>query len=468
MDSRNRIGFLLSLSAVASGIYCIIANNNSMYNFLCLIPLVYAINMFWFTAELSRKKNYGVTFVFYASQILIYIRYVVTPFSMVFSDDLTLWGWGPDPSDKDMLFAEILMCLEICFVFFTQYAAIAKFCKKKYTARIQRLKEYEESRHERIGILCVYAVFACALVLYFQPERLIMDQYFSYSSGKATSKVAMNGAVEILAETFKKVFIILALIVCKRGYDKKNNKFFIVLAVVAVLLNMMMNSGSTRIHMVFAMLISLYFLNILFGKIPKVVYVVCGGVCLFAILNVSIVKFAYAIGNSNTPVKTVMAILMGQFQEYFAGPRLVGQMLNVSEIYGDSIGIGTFINDFTGSIPVVSNYVDQTNRINYYFNIYCGIKNQSLIAPMLGIGYCYFYPFPFFLTMFCEFLVIHLDYKMAATNRITYKYLYGYMGFSCAMCMGYNTQTIFAIFMTAFFPLLILFEINNKIRFKWK
>lgn len=468
MKSRNKLGFIMSFSAVVSGLYCYVENNNSMYNYLFLIPLVYALNMFWFTAELTRKKDYGVTFVFYVSQALIFIRYVVTPFSIVYSASFTSWGYGPDPSDKDMLIAEILMCLEICFVFLTQYLAIAKFCQKRYITKIQSRRSFEESKPERIGVLCAYAVFACVLVLYFQPERLIMDQYFSYSSGKATSKVAMEGVIEILAETFKKVFIILALIMCKRGYDKYKNQFFRVLAVLAILVNMMMNSGSTRIHMIFALLISLYFMNILFGKIPKAAYVICGGVCIFAVLNVSIVKFLYAIGDNKNPIRVVMTIFMGQFQDYFAGPRLVGQMLNVSKVYGDSIGIGTFINDFTGSIPFVSNYVDQTNRINYYFCRYCGVENQSLIAPMLGIGYSYCYAFPFFLTMLFEYFVISLDYKMAVTDRITYKYLFGYMGFICAMCMGYNTQIIYACFENTFIPLLILFVINDVVRVKWK
>ena len=468
MNSRNRLGFLFSFSAIVIGIYCFLANQNSMYNYLGLIPLVYAINMFWFTAELTKKRNYGLTFVFYLSQILIYIRYVITPFSTVFSADFTNWGWGPDPSDETMLLAEILMCLELCFVFLTQYVAIGKFSKNRYVNRIQQTKEWEAYKDEQIGVLCAFALFAGVVVLYVQPERLIMEQYFSYASGKATSKVALEGAIEILAESFKKVFIILALILCKRGYDRKQNKFYIVLASAAILLNMMMNSDSTRIRMIFALLISLYFLNTLFGKISKAVYIICVGICLLAIINVSLVKFSYMIGNSTNPVKAVISLFMSQFQDYFSGPRIVGQMINTSKVYGDSISIQTMINDFTGSIPVISNYVDQTNRINYYFNIYCGTRNQSLIAPMLGIGYSYCFVFPFFFTMLFEYYAIKLDYKMAATNRITYKYLYAYMGFNCAMCMGYSTQIIYGVFLSAFCPLIVLFMINNKIRFKWK
>lgn len=468
MVVRNRVGFLLSLLAVVTGIYCYIANDNSLYSYLCFIPLTYAVNILWFTDKVT-QKNYGVSFVFYVSQALIFIRYVVTPFSIVFAEGLSSWsGWGPDPSTKEMLIAEILMCIEMCLVFLTQYLAISKFSSKRYIAQLQHVRAYEAEKQERIGVLCIYAIFACVLVLALQPEKLIMEQYFSYSSGKAASKIAMEGAVEILAETFKKVFIILALILCKRGFDKKQSKVYIILAVIAILLNMMMNSGSTRIRMVFALLISLYFLNLLFGKIPKAVYIICGGVCIFAILNVSIVKFGYVIGNSNSPIKMVLSVFLGQFQDYFSGPRLVGQMLNMSKIYGDSIGIKTIINDFAGSVPVLANYVDQTNRINYYFNIYCGVKNQSLIAPMLGIGYCYCFAFPFFFTMIFEYFAIQLDYKMASTNRITYKYLYAYMGFNCAMCMGYSTQIIYGVFLSAFFPLLILFVINNKIRFKLK
>lgn len=454
-----------SFLAMAIAVYCIVANENHLYEYLYIIPAAYAVGLWIFGFLLQEKTIYKVSLVFYISQALMYIRYVITPFFTVFSAKYTSWGWGPDPTDGEMLCAELLMCLEAWLLLAVQFLAIRRFSKPNYLSKTLLPKNciYDESI-----LLIVYAIFACGLVLLVQPKLLIMDKYFGYSSTKnLVQAVPLQGLFVILADTFKKVFLIVALTICKKGYDRKKNKLFLVLAVLSVAVNMALNSGSTRIRMVFALILGVYFLNYVFGKIPRVFYVVGGALCLVSFVSVSLVKFSYAINESSTnPVVSIILVMSGQFQDYFAGPRLVGQMFGVHRVYGDSIGVSTFLNDFLGSVPFVSNFIDQTNRINYLFNIYCGITNQTLIAPVLGIGYCYFPCFPFFFSMIFEYFAIRLDYAMASTNRISYKYLYAYMGYLCAMCMGYSTQNIFAQFANAFVPLWVLFKVNDWLKLK--
>lgn len=458
---RRRLRAFAIISAFIISLYCMFVNDDDMYNYLFLIPMVYSISFFVFSVVVSKRDNYGLGLVYAISQVLIYIRYVLTPFFTVFSASFTSWGWGPDPSNGQMLFAELLMCGELCLILLVQYLTIHKFSRQRYLNRIK--KSY---RQESYWLLFFYAIFAVVLVLLVQPALLLMDNYFVYSGSTTVNEVSNAGFYVILADTFKKIFLIIALIICKRRYDRRKNKLYLLLAVAAVAINMALNTGGTRIRMVFALVLGVYFLHLIFGGIPKLFYLIGGVLCLISFLSVSTVKFSYALGNSIDPVLSVLSIMMGQFQDYFAGPRLVGQMLHVHKIYGDQIGLSTFINDFMGSVPVISNYVDQTNRINYYFNIYNHISNQTLIAPILGIGYCYFPFFPFIFSIMFEYFAIKLDYKMVATDRISYKYLYAYMGYVCAMCMGYSTQNIYAQFISAFIPLLILFKVNDKVRLR--
>ncbi len=452
------------LVSIIVSLYCGIANTDIMYDYIFLIPFAYTIGMIVFIVALNNKRIYGLKLIFYIAHTLIYIRYVVSPFFTVFTSEFTSWGWGPDPSYKQILMAEILMCIEIWFILLVQYVAIVKFSKRKYTNKIQYAKScnYEEN----ILLLLIFSIVAFAIVILVQPSLLVMDEYFIYTGEQKLNDVSMQGMFVILADTFKKVFIIISLIICKKGYDKKNNKVFLLLAVIAVAINMALNSGGTRIKMIFALILGAYFLHYIFGKIPKIFYVAGFLLCGISFISVSVVKFSYAIAGSYNPINDVLTIMLGQFQDYFAGPRLVGQMIDLNTIYEESIGISTFFNDFLGSVPILSNYIDQTNRINYYFNIYNHMRNQTLIAPILGIGYCYCPIFPFFFTMIFEYYVIKLDYCMAATNKITYKYLYAYMGYICAMCMGYSTQNIYAEFISTFVPLFIVFKINNTFKIR--
>jgi hypothetical protein len=339
------------------------------------------------------------------------------------------------------------------------YAAIKKYSRKHFR-RIINNNNYTVY-NERYALLVVYIIVAAVFVLSKQPALLLMDNYFIYTGNSDLNETSMPGMYVILSDTFKKVFLIVALIYCKKKYNKHRNKIYLLLAASSVAFNMALNTGGTRIRMVFALILGVYFLVYVFGKIPKILYIFGAVLCLVSFISVSTVKFSYAIGDSTNLVTAVLTIMSGQFQDYFAGPRLIGQMIEVHKIYGNRISISTFINDFTGSIPIISNSVNQADRINYYFNIYCNMNNQTLIAPVLGIGYCYCPAFPFFFSIIFEYFVIKLDYKMTITNQLTYKYLYAYMGYVCGMCMGYSTQNIYAQFVSAFIPLLVLFKLNN-------
>lgn len=448
-----------SISAFLIAYYCAFANNNSMYNFIFLIPLVYSFTYFFFSVSIEKRSVYGLNLVFIMSQVLIYVRYVLTPFFTIFSARFTSWGWGPDPSNSQMITATLLMCVEEILIFIVQYFAIRKFSQKKYIAKMDSSSAYDESYF----IIILFAIISYWVVFSIKPSLILGDLY----KGEETiEEIHYLGMYVILADVFKKVFLIIALIIFKKRYDKTGYKLYLLLAVAAVAVNMILNAGETRMRMVISLILGAYFLHYIFGDIPKIFYAAGIVLCGVAFISISTKKFSYAIGNTDTPVSSVLSVMLGQFQDYFAGPRLVGQMLNVSQVYKDSIGLSTFINDFTGSIPMISKYVDQTNRINYYFNIYCNMPNQTLIAPILGIGYCYFPFFPFAFTLLFEYLCIKLDYLMTATNKITKKYMYAYMGFLCAMCMGYSTQNIYGQFISGFVPLFLLFTLNDKVKLK--
>lgn len=451
------------LSAFIISIFCLLFNDDNSYVFIFLLPFFYSILGFIYFVSIHKIKTYNLDFVYTIAQVLIYIRYVLTPFFTVFSSYFTSWGWGPDPSRKDITIAIFLMCIEECLIFITYYYTIRWFSVK--TKKIISKQSHELSK-EKYWLILIYAVFALAIVLMFRPALLIRDSYFMYTNvttNASSDEGALSGMYTILAKTFKIVFLLVGLIICKRGYDKKNNSIFLVFAILAVVLNMALNTSGTRILMLFSLILGIYFLHYIFGKIPQIFYIAGGAVFLVSFISVSLVKFGWRIDDSSNAVKQLITVMMGQFQDYFAGPRLVAQMLNVHRQYADLINITTFFNDFLGSVPYLSNYIDQTNRINYYFNIYCGTLNQSLIAPILGIGYCYFPIFPFFLTIMFECFVIKLDFLMRTTVSVKFKYLYAYMGIICAMCMGYSTQNIYAEFVSTYIPLLVLFKVNDKL-----
>ena len=462
-----KLCLLSGISLVVSA-YCLLANSSDMYEYIFILPLLYSVVSALFFISIGSKRTYHLGLVYYFSIALIFVRYVITPFFTVYSNGLAQWGWGPDPSPQAMLQAIALMSLEEIAVFATLYIAIRHYSRIVPDALWhQKVDAYGE----HMGIIAIYGILAFLLTLAVKPALVLPANVNSDNvrtvAVRRAEDTAGSGIFVILGDTSKIVLFCVLLILCKRAYDRWNSGIFIFCAIVVVFFNVYFNISVTRMRIIFAVVIGLYFLNLLFKKIPITVYIIAVTICAVAFINISLFKFSYALNGTND-VQLMLATMTAQFQDYFAGPRLVGQMIDMYSVYHNQIGLSTFFNDFLGSTPFVSNYVDQTNRINYYFNIYNGIHNATLIAPVLGTGYCYFPPFPFFFTMLFEFFAIILDASMSSSSRISYRYLYAYMGYSCAMCMGYSTQNIFAFFVSAFIPLLILLKINDWLIVRFK
>lgn len=457
---------LLSFVSLMASVYCLLGNSSAMYEYIFLLPLTYSVVSALFFITLKSKRTYRLNVIFYLSNILVFIRYVVTPFFTVYSDGLVSWGWGPDPSSQAMLQAIVLMCLEEIAVFLTQSVAI-----RHYSRMIPDASRHHDidAHGEHLAVIGVYALLAFLLVLAVKPSQIMPADVNSDAvqtvAVRQAEDTAGSGLFVILGDTSKILLFCVLLILCKRAYDQRHSGFFVMLAIVVVLLNVYFNISVTRMRMVFAVIIGLYFLNLLFKKIPKIVYILAITICAIGFINISLFKFSYALHGSND-LQLMLAMMTAQFQDYFAGPRLVGQMIDMHSVLYNQIGLTTFVNDFLGSVPFIANYINQSDRINFYFNIYNNVRNSTLIAPVLGTGYCYFPPFPFFFTILFEFLAIKFDSLMGSTTRISYRYLYAYMGYCCAMCMGYSTQNIFAVFVSTFIPLLILLKINDWVVFR--
>lgn len=454
---------LLSCISLVASIYCLLGNSSDMYEYIFLLPLLYSIVSALFFISISSKRTYRLNLIYYFSNAVIFIRYVVTPFFTVYSDGLVSWGWGPDPSPKVMLQAIVLMCFEEVAVFVTLYVAIRHYSRVVSEGAQHRAVD---AYGEHLGVIGIYGILAFLLVLAVKPSQVLPADLNSDNvqtvATRQAEDTAGSGIFVILGDTSKIVLFCLLLILCKRAYDRWHSGFFVLCAIVVVLVNVYFNISITRMRMIFAVIVGLYFLNLLFRKIPKIVYVLAATICTVGFINISLFKFSYALNGTND-VQLMLATMTAQFQDYFAGPRLVGQMINMHSAYHNQIGLSTFVNDFLGSVPFVSNFIDQSDRINLYFNTYNNINNSTLIAPVLGTGFCYFPPFPFFFTMLFEFLAIKFDSLMGSTTRISYRYLYAYMGYCCSMCMGYSTQNIFAVFVSTFIPLLVLLKVNDWI-----
>ncbi len=246
--------------------------------------------------------------------------------------------------------------------------------------------------------MLIFAILGLPVVLIVSPNLVIPTNFFVISDDASganldNTDIPFQGMYVILANAVKVCLFIALLILCKKKYDRKRSLFYKLIAYLDIFLYLAFNTSTNRMTMIFILILGLYFIHSMFDGISLGVILGGGTIVLVSFISASLFKFKYVLGEHPSFGK-MMSMFAPQLQDYFAGPKLVGQMIDLKTNGMYTISFQTFINDFLGSVPFVSNSIDQSNRINEIFCLYNNVKNSTLIAPILGTGYCYFPFFP--------------------------------------------------------------------------
>lgn len=447
--------------SIAVSAYTLAFNENYNYNMLWILPFVY----FMFTSiffKIIRSINYNFGVVFIAANIIIFVRYVITPFSIVYLSAYEGLGFGPDPTKSSMDLAISLMAVELVAVYFVLVWAMLHYSKKKKNVKI-----LETSILSRKIVVTLFIIITFPLVILTNPDFLLPNSISSIGEGSENfDSLGLDGLFSLLVPMLRLTILLLILSVIKKYYDRNKNGILIIVAWVLVFSYLGMLISTSRWIIVFSSIVCMLIMAYMFPKTPKIFYMILISVTLVIFASISIYKFTWALDSSQNPYRDIINVLFGQFQEYFSGPRVVAQSFDMIKSFQHQISMSTFLNDFLGSVPLISNYIDQSNRINVYFNLYLSVGNVTHIIPMIGNGYAYFPYFPFVFMLIAQWLVVMFDYKSKYERNIEFKYIYTYMGLFFAMSMGFNVQIIFGNFLMYFLLPWILFYLNYKISVK--
>jgi len=453
-----------------SFIICLIvlySNVADGYEFLFCLPLFFSILLIlFFRMYFYPLYDYGIGF--WSVNIVMFIRYTITPLMIILSDNY--FGFGPNPT-KDYMYLAVFMMIYEMIIAFLVVRLTAQSCRESQR-KLYDFKPRSYTILKHYFLVGIFAAFA-GMVLIPYPQLLIPQEIFFLSEQytRVTIDATFSGALGIISKSFNIVLLLFALAIFKKMYDKKQSTVFVYLSGVAFLIFIGLNTGTSRWIILIWMLIAIVILTQLYprqGKLMRNIIVALG---FASIISISMYKFSWAIVNAEKPLIQIVSVMSSQFQDYFSGPRTVAQAIGMKEMFGTQISLSTLINDFIGSIPFISNYVNQSNRLNVYFNLYnyIPVGNTSLIVPMVGCGYAYLgLIFAPIFTAVCEFGAIKFDYAYRKERKVEFQIIYIYAAIMLSLCMGFNTQIVFGFFVTSFIPLWILFYCNKRFVLKKK
>jgi len=337
------------------------------------------------------------------------------PLMIVATDDI--WSYGPKPTSQSFVYAIIITVLEIFTLTFAKFLFFSKKVKK------QLPNLYTKWFTKNISIKSVLLILLLVFFIVTNRELLMPKDIFSERTFD-DDIISVKNSLAIVAKWIKLIGFPIISLFLYRFFNKKTAYY---LSIIAFVFFGYLQLGTSRWTLIFYSVISFLFLYKLFGNKIKKIAIPISVVLTFVVLSISIYKFSWAIQGSSTPFKDVILVMSGQFQQYFSGPTLIAQSIDITNYsaLSNKIGIETFINDYMGSVPLLSSAFDQSNRINYIFNEYIfGINtiNQTQIIPMSGMGYIYFGLFgsTIFVFMFTYFGLKLEEFATQSTDIINY------------------------------------------------
>ena len=466
MKKNTKIFFMLAdffiFSAVIVFIFLFIQFDWKSYS-LVLLPLFYVIFTYMYVYIVKKQKLLNNGIIFYFAFSVIYIRYVLGPLSIAFNKEVLT-----QQVLENLLFAVILMIIELLGVYIVFY-----FNQKINYKRNKYKNNFEKESIKPIKnsiVLIIFILIAIGIILVVDYNMLIPSQIFIIDDNYEKKQLEIDnaGIIYILVKCVVPCLFICIFSFTLYKYRKTTNYVYILLSVIVVLMFMALKTSTSRWEMLFAMLIGIYFLKNSYPKIPKIIITIIIIITVISIISISLYKFFWIVKDVENPVFTIIKEMFFMIGSYFSGPVEISKGISMIGLYNGNISIYTFFNDFLGSVPWISNFIDQTDRINVYYNLYNGITNNSLIVPLVVIGFAYCPIFPIIFTLLAEILVMIFDKKEKLSSTVEYKYIYIYTGLYMAMCLGFNTQILFSVLLNPFMLLIILFKINEKITIRKK
>ena len=258
---------------------------------------------------------------------------------------------------------------------------------------------------------------------------------------------------------------------CFNRYDKSKKYRYIVLSGVFMIIYMLSVFFNSRWNILLPAIIYMYLASIHFKKRFKILAICVGIVFVVGFISITLYKFAWIFQRQGSSFGTIFTVLTQQSQEYFSGPRPLAQGFEAIDKYRDNIDEITLVNDYAGTIPFLSHYINQNDRINIYYNWYIkgeGVK-ATQIMPIMSIGYAYFGEFGAGILLIIYLAIsMRLGHKEEKTTNVFYKYIDCYSIIALNMSIYFNTQIVLGFLTNLSIPVFIALFLNNHINWNNK
>lgn len=458
----------ITVICIVEAIFIGLINKSESYNNLYLLPLSYAVAINIFMPSIKKNCIYKRGLAYYLAQIVILYRSLIVPLACLYTEYFGGWtahgtnGFGIEPQEASKSIAILWMCSE------TIFAELAIYIGTRITYRMSLKNKWiarnlsEPTFLRTKAVLNMFVVAAFLLLIVFQ--RQLFSQFMVLSSNYSAEDNAVGGSFfAVIFLAFRFGFLLIGYSLSAKAYKKNNNKFWIITAMLFLVVYIGYSVGVSRWMLILPVLASIDIFKNCFKPFPVSFAVAIGIVAAIGMFSVSFYKFGYLLDDSGNMIRQMIVLVFQQSNEYISGPRSVAQGLETLNNFGDKVHLSTLFNSmFSGFAGFASMTVD-SDKLQSFFNFYnLGVmEDRPLICPIIieGLAFCPIFPWIF--SMLFEIGVCVLDFMSSSHNRYEFRFIYSYLGLWFSLCFCVNSKIEMSqISLTL--PCLFLLWVNTK------
>lgn len=374
-------------------VYISSGTDNGLYQYIWLLPLAYGIIYFLFLSTVIRRQFS----IFTATLMLMsYVRYVLLPVGMVLSGKYSGKSLS-DPSANSVLLALMLMIYEL---FALSFLLLYLSNKRSFNHTNDNVDDFGKrvfiENYSRGGKLVFVLFGAFSLALVAMIPHTIVNFNFIVPTSLTIKNMSNTGTMEQIAtvclSVTKQLLFLSIAIKCYNLNNSHNSFLWKFIALIAVLLNSCIYTGTNRSDFILMTIASFLFYLLLFPSMKKVVVPIIFVIIGVALPALSAFRKAGIIDLSNG-FNGFIASLTDIMWGYSGGPYNVAIATEAAHMYPEGRNILNLLYDFLRPIFGI-NLVMQKLPLTYsnvYFNYrYYMTEKVTQILPMVGEGYFYF------------------------------------------------------------------------------
>ena len=462
-DSQYRIYYIFNCClSIFTFFLTAIVDKGSGYEYMPLIPLLYFVLF-----VLGKDIHYYSTRYpgMLLLNVLMFLKYVITYFFLAINHNYELARYYKiSISESSYHIATIFILIEM----FSIFTVISLFAHRFYSRDINSTNSNSKRYHKiTIGplLLSTYIIGGILIVLN-RVEYLAKPMIIFSENTVLSEQIDSTNSLSLIFHAFNILLIGHLVNNCIVKFDQDHKMKYIIWSYGLISILVFLSISTSRVNIVIPFILFMLITTRRFGKSGKILNTIAVGILIIVFAIVSIYKNPWRYTEGSTVSAILLEFAKGM-QEYTSGILPTAAGLQAISYFNTDITISTFFNDVLGAVPGIAGWINQENRLNYYYNLYVlGGSSTSQIIPMSVSSSAYLSCL--FSFVFVDIFIVILFWVDSSTQRkktqlsnFIFDYQSLYLCFILGSAINSNLQMISGRFFVNYFPPILILILNN-------